>query len=142
DMLKSVVTSGTGTNANIPHLPVAGKTGTTNVEGKEGANNSWFVGYTTNFSIAVWTGYKEYNRVIPDTQVPHRLFTNTMIEISKDIDTPDFKKPDSVVEVQIEKGSNPPKLPSENTPKENIITELFVKGTEPKGVSDVYDEVE
>src|SRR5699024_9499775 len=79
---------------------------------------------------------------IPDTQVPHRLFTNTMIEISKDIDTPDFKKPDSVVEVQIEKGSNPPKLPSENTPKENIITELFVKGTEPKGVSDVYDEVE
>src|SRR5690625_1230143 len=142
DMLKSVLTSGTGTNANIPHLPVAGKTGTTNVEGKQGANNSWFVGYTTNFSIAVWTGYEENNRVISDTQVPHRLFTNTMIEISKDIETSDFTKPDSVVEVQIEKGSNPPALPSEHTPSENIVTELFVKGTEPKNVSEVYDEVE
>src|SRR5690625_5425171 len=35
DMLKSVLTDGTGTNAFISGLPVAGKTGTTNVEGKE-----------------------------------------------------------------------------------------------------------
>lgn len=142
DMLKSVLSDGTGTNANIPGLPVAGKTGTTNVSGKSGANNSWFSGYTTNYSIAIWTGYKEHNRIIEDTQIPHALFKNTMTEISKDIETSDFVKPDSVVEVAVEKGSNPPALPSSYTPKENIVTELFVKGTEPSSVSEKFDELD
>ena len=142
DMLKDVVTEGTGRLANIPGLPVAGKTGTTNVEGKSGANNSWFVGYTTNYSIGVWAAYDENNRILSDTSVPLQLFKNTMQEISKDIETPDFEKPDSVVEVQIEKGSNPPALPSEFTPSENIVTELFVKGTEPTAVSEKFDELE
>ena len=142
DMLKDVVTEGTGQSANIPGLPVAGKTGTTNLQDKPGANNSWFVGYTTNYSIGVWTGYKENNRALETTQIPRELFKNTMVEISKDIETPDFERPSSVVEVAVEKGSNPPALPSEFTPKENIITELFVKGTEPNTVSEKFDELE
>ena len=64
-----------------------------------------------------------------------------MTEISKDIETPDFVKPDSVVEVAVEKGSNPPALPSDHTPKENIVTELFVKGTEPTSVSETFDKL-
>lgn len=142
DMLKDVVTEGTGQTANIPSLPVAGKTGTTNLENKPGANNSWFVGYTTNYSIGVWTGYQENDRILENTKIPQELFRNTMAEISKDIETPDFEKPNSVVEVEIEKGSNPPALPSEHTPKENIITELFVRGTEPSTVSETFDELE
>lgn len=143
DILKDVLKNGTGRNANIPHLPVAGKTGTTNVEGQSGANNSWFVGYTTNYSIGIWTGYsKEHNRILSNTQIPHALFTNTMTEISKDIETPDFKKPDSVVELAIEKGTNPPELASEFTPKDNITYELFVKGTEPTNVSAKFDKLE
>lgn len=142
DMLKDVLKSGTGTNANIPGLPVAGKTGTTNLPDKAGANNSWFAGYTTNYSIAIWTGYQENNKVLENTQIPHALFKNTMTEISKDIETADFVKPSSVVEVDIEKGSNPPSLPSEFTPAEKIVTELFVKGTEPTTVSETFDELE
>ncbi|MGM8211588.1 PBP1A family penicillin-binding protein [Virgibacillus sp. W0430] len=142
DMLKSVVREGTGTNANIPSLPVAGKTGTTNLEGKRGANNSWFAGYTTNYTISVWTGYDDHNKIIENTQVPHALFKNTMTEISKGIDTPDFVKPSSVVEVAVEKGSNPALLPSKYTPKENIVTELFVKGHEPTKQSEKFDELD
>ena len=141
DMLKDVVTEGTGRAANIPGLPIAGKTGTTNVANKSGANNSWFVGYTTNYSIGVWTGYTENDRIIENTRIPQELFKNTMAEISKDIETPDFEKPNSVVEVKIEKGSNPPALPSEFTPEENITTELFVRGTEPSTVSEKFDEL-
>lgn len=141
DMLKGVVTNGTGTQANIPDLPIAGKTGTTNTSEKPGANNSWFVGYSTNYSIAVWTGYKEHEKIIENTKIPHALFKETMQEISKDIETPDFTKPDSVVEVQVEKGSNPPALPSPLTSSDNIVTELFVKGTEPTTVSDKFDEL-
>lgn len=143
DMLKDVVRNGTGRNANIPNLPVAGKTGTTNVEGKSGANNSWFVGYTTNYTIGIWTGYsKDHNRIISNTQIPHAIFTRTMSELSKDIETADFVKPDSVVEVAVEKGTNPPALPSDYTPKENIVKELFVRGTEPTKVSEKFDKLE
>src|SRR5690625_1353588 len=145
DMLKSALApypDGTGANANIPGLHMAGKTGTTNIPDKDGANNSWFSGYTTNYTISVWTGYKENSRILPDSQIPLRLFKQMMTELSKDIETPDFKKPDSVVEVEVEKGSNPAMLPSKYTPKENIITELFVKGYEPDATSKKYDKLD
>src|SRR5699024_7694427 len=44
--------------------------------------------------------------------------------------------------VGVEKGSNPPELPSEFTPSGNIVKELFVKGTEPKEVSDSFDQLD
>ncbi|HEY7151204.1 MAG TPA: penicillin-binding transpeptidase domain-containing protein, partial [Solirubrobacterales bacterium] len=53
DILKGVITSGTGTPANIG-CPAAGKTGTT-----EGESDAWFVGYTPRISTAVWVGHPE-----------------------------------------------------------------------------------
>ena len=52
DLLHGVVTSGTGTSANIPGEIIAGKTGTTD-------NNvdRWFVGYNADYCAAVWYGY-------------------------------------------------------------------------------------
>lgn len=146
DMLKSVIThpEGTGRAAQIQGIPIAGKTGTTNVVGKDGANNSWFVGYSSNYTISIWVGYDEHNRIIPRTheRLPIEFFRETMVELSKDLESKDFQKPDSVVEVAIEKGTNPPMLPSEFTPKDQIVTELFVKGTEPKAVSEKYDQLD
>lgn len=142
DMLKSVVQNGTGTLANIPELPVAGKTGTTNVAEKEGSNNSWFTGYTTNYTISIWTGYDDANKILSDTKVPHALFKETMRHISEGEETADFEKPDSVVEVNVEKGSNPPALASDNTPSGNAVTELFVKGTEPSKVSEKFEKID
>lgn len=130
DMLKTAITEGTGRNANIPGLNVAGKTGTTSEN-----RDSWFAGYSNKYTIAVWTGYED-NRSIENTQIPHALFKNTMAEISKDIETPDFSKPSSVVEVNIAKGSNPAALAREG---QNSVKELFVKGTEPQ-VSAVVEE--
>ncbi len=154
DMLKSVLTDGTGTSANIPGLPVAGKTGTTNLEGQSGSPDAWFAGYTTNYTISIWAGgYTDEDgkqAVIPTdvskgvagTQIPRILFKDLMTELSKDIETADFKQPSSVVEVAVEKGSNPAKLPSDYTPSGNIVTELFVKGTEPTNVSEKFDQLD
>ncbi len=50
-MLQNVVTSGTGTAANLGTWPVAGKTGTAN-----GNTNVWFVGYTGQVVTSVWVG--------------------------------------------------------------------------------------
>src|SRR5438105_6395120 len=54
-VLKTVVTSGTGTAANYG-CPAAGKTGTA-----ENEANGWFVGYTPKLSAAVWVGYPNDN---------------------------------------------------------------------------------
>jgi len=142
DMLKTVITEGTGTQANVPGLPDAGKTGTTTREGIEGSPDSWFSGYTTNYTISVWTGYNNNNIALPDTKIPHALYKSTMSELSKDVETPDFTKPDSVVEVGVEKGSRPAKLPSDYTPESQIVTELFVKGNEPSKTSQQYDQLD
>jgi penicillin-binding protein 1A len=50
-VLKQVITSGTGTSANYG-CPAAGKTGTTS-----NYTDAWFVGYTPELSTAVWVGY-------------------------------------------------------------------------------------
>ncbi|MGH2636623.1 MAG: transglycosylase domain-containing protein [Actinomycetota bacterium] len=56
-MLQRVVTSGTGTRANIGR-PVAGKTGTA-----QDNTNVYFAGYTPQVATAVWIGF-------PDGQIP------------------------------------------------------------------------
>ncbi|SHN19169.1 penicillin-binding protein 1A [Gracilibacillus kekensis] len=146
DMLKTVVTEGTGTRANVSNLPLAGKTGTTNLTDEEGGGSpdAWFAGYTTNYTIAVWTGIDKERKALNNTKVAQDLFRETMSFISQDVETADFVKPDSVVEVQVEKGSNPAKRPSEFTPDSEIVTELFVKGTEPgkNEVSEKYDKLD
>lgn len=51
-MLKGAVDGGTGTEARLGNMPVAGKTGTTT-----DSRDRWFVGYTPYYCAAVWTGY-------------------------------------------------------------------------------------
>src|SRR5699024_10476194 len=115
DMLKSVMSEGTGKLADVPGVPVAGKTGTTNRENVDGSPDSWFNGYTTDYTISIWTGYDNNDIPITNEKIPHALFKNTMSYIS-DSGTSDFTKPDSVVESEVEKGSNPATLPSDYTP--------------------------
>ena len=50
-MMRAVVTSGTGTRANVGGFDIAGKTGTTS-----DYRDAWFVGYTGGFVTAVWVG--------------------------------------------------------------------------------------
>ena len=61
-ILKSNVTSGTGTSANYG-CPAAGKTGTT-----DEAKDAWFVGYTPQLSAAVWVGYPDAGVAMPGAQ--------------------------------------------------------------------------
>ena len=52
NLLRNVVEAGTGKNARLENMPVAGKTGTTDED-----NDRWFVGYTPYYVAAVWFGY-------------------------------------------------------------------------------------
>src|SRR5699024_10942056 len=132
DMLKTVMVSGTGTQANIAGIPVAGKTGSTNIPAEErikygigdGLRDSWFSGYTTEYSLAVWTGYPSLKNEDGDVQyirydgpqdIAKQLFRELMSTVSSP-DTADFTKPASVISVGSElhvRGAEPPQ-PSEN----------------------------
>ncbi|MHA6251131.1 transglycosylase domain-containing protein [Oceanobacillus sp. CAU 1775] len=151
DMLKSVMTdpNGTWNIEGFGNLPVAGKTGTTNLSDGS-AGDRWFAGYTTKHTITTWVGeHMNEDRTqrlglpssLPHTVTQH-MFRQTLLEISEGLEVPDFTKPDSVVEVTVERGTNPPELASEYTPSEQRVTELFVKGTEPTAVSESFDELE
>ncbi|WP_019910674.1 transglycosylase domain-containing protein [Paenibacillus sp. HW567] len=63
EMMQKVVQDGTGKKAKIDR-PVAGKTGTTQ-SGYEGISSNrdvWFVGYTPEWTAAVWMGYDKPSR--------------------------------------------------------------------------------
>ena len=54
-MMRTVVTSGTGTRASVPGYAACGKTGTT-----QSGRDAWWVGYTPDLSCAVWIGNDDY----------------------------------------------------------------------------------
>ncbi|MET0968591.1 MAG: PBP1A family penicillin-binding protein [Tardiphaga sp.] len=55
-MMSHVVAEGTARRAALDGIPTAGKTGTTNAY-----RDAWFVGYTGNFTCAVWYGNDDYS---------------------------------------------------------------------------------
>ncbi|MDH2880100.1 transglycosylase domain-containing protein [Bacillus cytotoxicus] len=109
DMLRSVVQSGTGTAANVSSLDVAGKTGTTNYSAEDvakyhlpssAARDSWFAGYTPEYTMAVWTGYmqnsKENYISSKNTKIAQLIFKEMMSEFGSS--KAKFKKPSSVIQ--------------------------------------------
>ncbi|UOF89766.1 PBP1A family penicillin-binding protein [Fodinisporobacter ferrooxydans] len=65
DLMTTVVKSGTGVRAQIPGVPVAGKTGTSEYN-YNGDRDAWFVGYTPQVVGAIWMGY-------PNTDAKHYM---------------------------------------------------------------------
>lgn len=57
-MLSQVVKTGTGYNARISGMNVAGKTGTTSDN-----RDRWFVGYTPYYTAAVWCGFDQPEQI-------------------------------------------------------------------------------
>ncbi|MFG6148726.1 PBP1A family penicillin-binding protein [Halobacillus sp. B23F22_1] len=146
-MLESVMSDGTGTAANIPGLPVAGKTGTTNRETSDGQDivpDVWFSGYTTDYSVSIWTGYSDNNVNLSDSsqQIPRQLFKSVMGHISEGNAPEDFQRPDSVEWVDVEDGSRPAELPSDYTPESQIVSELFHVDNKPTETSEQFDKMD
>ena len=147
DVLKDSFKYGFATQAAIPGLPTAAKTGSSNytVEQKRamGASDyediipdSWFIGYSTDYTISAWTGYDNpYEKgggVDTTEQEYSRLIYYYLMKYMAESSSGDnWVQPDSVVKQQIEIGSDPLSLPGPRTPANMIATELFVKGHVP-----------
>jgi len=93
DMMRGVITHGTGTNANIDR-PAAGKTGTTS-----DYKDAWFVGFTPDLVAAVWIGYDNdgYLNGITGGSTPATIWRTFMMKALASTPSSDFIRPSGVV---------------------------------------------
>ena len=76
-LLRRVVTSGTGGQANLPSgVFTAGKTGTT-----DDNKDKWFIGFTPNYVCSVWHGYDKNQVVASHTSGSQIAFRMVMDKI-------------------------------------------------------------
>ncbi len=108
EMMKTVLTYGTGRGAYLPWLPQAGKTGTSNYTDEEiekyikntgyVAPDEMFVGYTRKYSMAVWTGYS--NRLTPIVGdgflVAAKVYRSMMTYLSEGSNPEDWNIPEGL----------------------------------------------
>ena len=91
DMLQNVVSSGTGTLANFRGADIAGKTGTTSSK-----KDLWFVGYTPQYTAAVWTGYDQQEAMNLKNNPSAILFRQVMERIHAFTPYMEFPRPAGV----------------------------------------------
>jgi penicillin-binding protein 1A len=103
DVLKGVISRGTGTAASIGR-PAAGKTGTT-----QEYRDAWFVGYTPDISTAVWVGYPDaqremtsvHGRAVTGGSFPAQIWARFMRAALSDVDKHAFRKPPGLSRVKL-----------------------------------------
>ena len=151
DMLRTVVNSGTGTRARLDNRSVAGKTGTTQLPDRPGMENikgnkdSWFCGYTPELIAVVWEGYDkdtdknnkpQYLYKAYGGQFPAQIFHDVLQTAFKEIPAKHFEKPDNIVYMSVDAKSG--LLPSNYTPHNFIVNEIFAKKNLPTKSSNIW----
>ena len=97
EMLKTVITGGTGGSANFSGMTIAGKTGTTN-----DSRDRYFVGYTPYYVAAVWTGYKVPEKIIYRGNPSITMWKKVMQPLHEDLPNKGFgSMPPGITEVTI-----------------------------------------
>ncbi len=147
DMLVDTGQNALGRYNNINGAEFGAKTGTTNYDEEtlekynlpsNAVNDLWVAGINKDYSIAVWYGYDNINE-------GHNYFGSSQNSrlfqtVAKEYFSSDAKieRPDSIVEVTVERYCATPLLPSDNTPDNMKTTELFKKSSQPTEVSARY----
>lgn len=89
DMLRDVISYGTGTRANIGR-PAAGKTGTSNE-----FRDAWFIGYTPQIVAGVWVGYDDMRKSLGHGEAGGRaaapIWAQFMRETLSNMEMQDFQ---------------------------------------------------
>ncbi|MFZ0793250.1 MAG: transglycosylase domain-containing protein [Candidatus Korobacteraceae bacterium] len=125
-MLEAVVNNGTGypVRARGFEAPAAGKTGT--------SHDAWFAGYTSNLLCVVWVGNDDYTDIkLAGGAAAAPIWAEFMkraIKVPQYADVSDFKAPQGVVTVQLDKVTN--RLATPACPEDYTVA--FIAGTEPK----------
>ncbi len=132
DMLKGVITRGTGVRANIGR-PAAGKTGTTDED-----RDAWFIGYTPEIVGALWMGYDQPKRMedIFGGTYCAPIWKQTVSTWLKDKPVRDWEEPDGIVHATVCVKSG--LLPGPACPPEDLRDEIFIEGRQPMATCNVH----
>lgn len=131
-ILEGVVSSGTGTAANIGR-PQFGKTGT-----GQNYTDAWFVGAVPQLTTAVWVGYPQGLKSMCCTRIgtvfggtwPAQIWRSYMSQATRGLPKENFPTGQSkLITVDIDVSRNC--LPNKYTPQGLIKSVSFEKGTEP-----------
>lgn len=114
---------------------VAAKTGTT-----DDKRDNWTIGYTPSFVVGVWVGNNDNSPMNPKiasgvtgaAPIWNRIFQHVL----KDKTNEEFKKPDNVIEQEVDSLGGGVVVDDQNKRKE-----FFVKGTEPLVQSVIYKKL-
>lgn len=119
---------------------VAAKTGTTS-----SYKDAWTIGYTTQVAAGVWVGNNDakamhYGADSLSTAAP--IWNAFMREALDGGNWPDevFPRSKGIAEIQVDKMSN--KLPSDQTPADTVVTDVFASWQVPKEKDDVHVKVQ
>lgn len=134
-MLRTVVTSGTGTRAQVPGVFTVGKTGTT-----DDYRDSWFCGFTPTYACAVWQGFdqKDTLRNNPPQypsetafggDIPARLFSSILTKAHQSSKPGQPSMPGNIIQVSVCKASG--KIPGEICPADQIISDYCLASAAP-----------
>ena len=100
DLMKAVVTEGTGWRIKELKRPAAGKTGTTN-----NLIDAWFMGFTPGFVTGVWVGYddqKEMGTGETGSRAASPIWLDFMSLVLEDQPVTDFAVPKGIVFAKID----------------------------------------
>jgi penicillin-binding protein 1B len=129
-MMEAVVNNGTGypVRARGFEAPAAGKTGT--------SHDAWFAGYTSNLLCIVWVGNDDYTDIkLAGGAAAAPIWAEFMkraIKVPQYAGATEFKAPQGVVTVQLDKVTN--RLATPACPEDYTVA--FIAGTEPKDTCD------
>jgi penicillin-binding protein 1A len=153
-ILMTAQNNGVGGNFSISGTDVAAKTGTSTYDAAalkskgvpdSASADNWNITYSPDYVISLWYGYdkltKEYytdsNRAAGDRK---KIMTAIAKKIYKTNSR--FEKPSGIENVEVEKETVPLQLPSDYTPSDMRMTELFKSGTEPTDTSIRYAKLD
>jgi penicillin-binding protein 1A len=125
NVLESVVKEGSGKQALAVGHPIAGKTGTTN-----DVKDAWFVGYSTDLSVAVWVGFDDglpLGERESGTRTALPAFVDFMTRAHADRPRTEFPRPPGIVTANVDPRSG--LLPR---PGQESVSEVFIDGTIPE----------
>ena len=137
-MLQSAIEEGTGRRLGELGISLAGKTGT--VGEANGNRDAWMAAYNPDYSACVWMGYDNANEgSLPDGATGGKYPALLLYEMFRFLypngGAPDFARPEGVLEVKLDahtlRVSHTAVLANAFTPRESVMREVFVTGTEP-----------
>jgi penicillin-binding protein 1A len=128
-VMRGTIDRGTGYEAHTLPPPLAGKTGTTN-----SYTDAWFLGFSPEYTIAVWTGYDDPSRSLGGGATGAEVALPIWIDIVKQLDAqklrisrPEFDIPPGIVMAPMDLKSGRRGI----GPCERVISEAFIAGQEP-----------